>query len=162
MNPPLLACQFLPGEGIPLKSRPFRPLLTAPERPINIDKVGSRPAMALLAIRLRDDAGSEDENSTPSIKLGGFDEDEMEENIFDDISIMLTSRAHRFHSLRNVWSRWEEPIEASLRHPQLRLQSVGSRVSTRYLAFGVQHKQKKKTKQKQRQNFRWSTVLNWL
>lgn len=30
--------------NIPLKSRPIRPLLTAPEFPINLDKVGGRPA----------------------------------------------------------------------------------------------------------------------
>jgi hypothetical protein len=30
--------------SITLKSRPFRPLRTAPERPINLDKVGGRSA----------------------------------------------------------------------------------------------------------------------
>lgn len=49
-----------------------------------------------------DDAGGEDENSTPSIMLGWFEADMVEDNIFDDITLMLASRAHRCHRSKNV------------------------------------------------------------
>jgi len=95
-----------------------------------------------------DDAGGEDENSTPSIELDWLEVDGMEESIFDDMAMMLASQAHRCHSSCNVMLVTMMGTHRSFAGPSIAAAEKCDRHHAclrAYLAFNTNRKRKEKT-----------------